>query len=111
MSRNPFGSEAVPRNLDNEHTFAQWFRVADTGSSLARTPDLNIYFTVHLVCKLFPNTKLACRVCSLSLCCVTIAGHDTPVRLPNFLFVPSDKQGITRRLGWEADRRRRRPLF
>ncbi|CAL5220728.1 g2786 [Coccomyxa viridis] len=32
MSRNPFGSEAVPRNLDNEHTFAQWFRVADTDS-------------------------------------------------------------------------------
>ena len=32
MSRNPFGSEAVPRNLDNEDTFAQWFRVADNGA-------------------------------------------------------------------------------
>ncbi len=57
MSRNPFGSEAVPRNLDNEHTFAQWFRVADTGSSLASTPDLNIYFAAHLVCILSPDTE------------------------------------------------------
>ncbi|CAL8464390.1 g3925 [Coccomyxa elongata] len=30
MARNPFGSqEAHPRNLDNEHLYAQWFRVAD----------------------------------------------------------------------------------
>ncbi|EIE18740.1 hypothetical protein COCSUDRAFT_38543 [Coccomyxa subellipsoidea C-169] len=30
MARNPFGShETLPRNLDNEHKFAEWFRVAD----------------------------------------------------------------------------------
>lgn len=33
MARNPFGSqEAHPRNLDNEHLYAQWFRVADKGA-------------------------------------------------------------------------------
>lgn len=32
MARNPFGShETLPRNLDNEHKFAEWFRVADKG--------------------------------------------------------------------------------
>ena len=86
MSRNPFGSEAVPRNLDNEHIFSQWFRVADNGSSHASTPDLNILYCC-LACvqdALQFRARFICKLSGLSCECELLA--KAPVRFPNIPF-------------------------